>query len=33
MTAPPVSTLIVVSKPALDGLLFEFDAVAGLPPK
>jgi enamine deaminase RidA (YjgF/YER057c/UK114 family) len=31
MAAPPVSTLIVVSKLAVDGLLFEIDAVAVLP--
>jgi enamine deaminase RidA (YjgF/YER057c/UK114 family) len=31
MAAPPASTLIVVSKLALDGLLFEIDAVAVLP--
>ncbi|MDR3420403.1 MAG: RidA family protein [Xanthobacteraceae bacterium] len=31
--APPVSTLIVVSRLALDGLLFEIDAVAALPAK
>jgi enamine deaminase RidA (YjgF/YER057c/UK114 family) len=33
MAAPPVSTLIVVSRLALDGLLFEIDAVAVLPEK
>jgi enamine deaminase RidA (YjgF/YER057c/UK114 family) len=33
MAAPPASTLIVVSKLALEGLLFEIDAVAVLPEK
>lgn len=33
IAAPPVSTLIVVSKLALEGLLFEIDAVAVLPQK
>ncbi len=33
MTAPPASTLLVVSRLALDGLLFEIDAVAVLPEK
>jgi enamine deaminase RidA (YjgF/YER057c/UK114 family) len=31
--APPASTLLVVSRLALDGLLFEIDAVAVLPEK
>jgi enamine deaminase RidA (YjgF/YER057c/UK114 family) len=31
--APPASTLIVVSRLAVDGWLFEIDAVAVLPPK
>ena len=33
MTAPPASTLLVVSRLAMDGLLFEIDAVAVLPEK
>jgi enamine deaminase RidA (YjgF/YER057c/UK114 family) len=31
--APPASTLLVVSRLAIDGLLFEIDAVAVLPEK
>lgn len=31
--APPASTLVAVSKLAIDGLLFEIEAVAMLPPK
>jgi len=31
--APPASTLVVISRLALDGLLFEIEAVAVLPPK
>jgi enamine deaminase RidA (YjgF/YER057c/UK114 family) len=31
--APPASTLVVVSKLAIDGLVFEIEAVAMLPPK
>jgi enamine deaminase RidA (YjgF/YER057c/UK114 family) len=31
--APPASTLVVVSRLAIDGLLFEIEAVAMLPPK
>jgi enamine deaminase RidA (YjgF/YER057c/UK114 family) len=33
MTAPPASTLLVVSRLIMDGLLFEIDAVAVLPEK
>jgi enamine deaminase RidA (YjgF/YER057c/UK114 family) len=33
MAAPPASTLLVVSRLAVDGLLFEIDAVAVLPQK
>ena len=31
--APPASTLVVVSRLAIDGLLFEIEAVAALPAK
>ena len=31
MAAPPASTLLVISRLAVDGLLFEIDAVAVLP--
>ena len=31
--APPASTLVVVSRLAIDGLLFEIEAVATLPPE
>jgi enamine deaminase RidA (YjgF/YER057c/UK114 family) len=33
MATPPASTLLVVSRLAVDGLLFEIDAVAVLPQK
>jgi enamine deaminase RidA (YjgF/YER057c/UK114 family) len=33
VAAPPASTLLVVSRLAIDGLLFEIDAVAVLPEK
>ncbi len=33
MAAPPASTLLVISRLAVDGLLFEIDAVAVLPQK